>query len=235
MGLLTELLNPAIGEEQAWHVCGAMGFLLSRRLLELGPAGALIVNVSILLISALLCTTFLFSDFYQRVSAYLFPPRGPIEEAEWEEIEEVVEPDEEPEETYERRSLLRTASGIRLKPLRETSGLILEPLNELPLLPEAASRPDPLPADDDLHLPPLLVEDADELRIVTQDEEALEEVDLGVNLIQTPSQTDYQLPPIALLQKPEQIKPEVARDEIITTRRRSVALRDFNIAARWSG
>lgn len=233
MGLLTELLNPAIGEEQAWHVCGAMGFLLSRRLLELGPAGALIVNVSILLISALLCTTFLFSDFYQRVSAYLFPPRGPIEEAEWEEIEEVVEPDEEPEETYERRSLLRTASGIRLKPLRETSGLILEPLNELPLLPEAASRPDPVPADDDLHLPPLLVEDADELRIVTQDEEALEEVDLGVNLIQTPSQTDYQLPPIALLQKPEQIKPEVARDEIIhNSQTLEQTLRDFNIAAK---
>ena len=28
MGLLTELLNPALGDEQAWHVCGAMGFLL---------------------------------------------------------------------------------------------------------------------------------------------------------------------------------------------------------------
>ncbi len=233
MGLLTELLNPALGDEQAWQVCGAMGFLLSRRLLELGPAGALIVNISILLVSALLCTTFLFSDFYQRVSAYLFPPRKRIEDEEREETGELEEPEEEPRESSERRNLLRTTSGIRLKPLRETSGLILEPLSPPPCIPEASSWPQSEAADDDSHLPPLQVEGASEPRIVTQDEEELEEVDLGVNLIQTPSQTDYQLPPISLLQKPEQIKPEVAREEIIhNSQTLEQTLRDFNITAK---
>ena len=73
----------------------------------------------------------------------------------------------------------------------------------------------PVTDEDDAFLPTLEPDENKEIKIITQEDEPLKEVDLGVNLVTTPTQDSYQLPPLSLLNKPESIRQEVAREEII--------------------
>ncbi len=232
LGMITEILNPSAGSERIWQVCGAVGFILSRRLLELGQAGALIVNGSLLAVSALICTPFLFTDFFRRIAIFLFTSRR-LKEEDMEEWEEEEYEYEEDEPYLEPLSPAFESDGIRLKPLREAD------CDYSP--PPAISTHGGVDWDDlnyitdgdDGGLPPLQIEESRELKIVTREEEPLQEVDLGVNLIETPTNDEYQLPPISLLEKPEQTRPEVAREEILhNSQMFEQTLKDFNITAK---
>ena len=233
LGMLTELTNPAAGGERLFQVYGVIGYMLSRKMLELGPAGALIVNGSLLAVSALICTPFLFTNFFRRIAEFLFTSRKRKDEdmEEWEEEE--MEGDED-DPYLEPSSPIFDNDGIRLKPLREAEGDYSPP-------PAITTHTD---VDwDDLNyitegeseggLPPLEIEESNGPKIVTREEEPLKEVDMGVNLIETPTNDEYQLPPISLLEKPAQHKPEVAREEILqNSQMLEQTLKDFNIAVK---
>ncbi len=254
MGLLTEMFNSSVGGERIWQVCGAIGFMLSRSLSQFGNAGALITNITILAISALVCTPFLFTNFFRWIAEFLFSSRKIEEEVEiWEEDDaEVDDPFWEPD-----------APGLdcdefRLKPLRETEESCslppaitthsddwdFEPLKDdggLPPLDVDQKHPldmdqrHPLDVDNiiDVEIPDADITQLDDIsgpKIITQEAETEKEIDLGVNLVETPSNDEYQLPPISLLEKPEQSRPEVAREEIIyNSKMLEQTLSDFNI------
>ncbi|MBI1390209.1 MAG: hypothetical protein GC154_17350 [bacterium] len=231
-GTLTEAMRPGVSQTELWRICGAIGYTLNRRLAELGHAGAYIVNASILLISLIVCTPFLFGDFFQWFAEFLFPEKTETEEIDYEDGEF----DEE---------VTETGGRLTLKPFREGTLPDVYPAT----YPSVSYYGDPGDDfdEDDGGLPPLNAaavsaidskEDAAEAvasngpRIITRDEEPLREADLGVNLVSTPDDDEYQLPPISLLQKSEQTRPDVAREEIIHhSRMLEQTLNDFNIAA----
>ncbi len=239
MGLLTEMLNSSVGGERIFNVCGAIGFFLSRRLLEFGNAGALITNITLLAISTLICTPFLFTNFFKRISEFLFSSRKNDEDMDlWE-----GDDDETEDPFWEPIVPGLKCDQYRLKPLRE--------VDESRAYPPAITTHkndwefEPF-EDDDGGLPPLDVSniievelpdaeiselnDISEPKIVTQEAETSREIDLGVNLVSTPSHIDYQIPPITLLEKPVQTRPEVAREEIIyNSKMLEQTLSDFNI------
>jgi len=259
LGLVTELMNPDTGSERIWQVCGALGFLLSRKLIEFGPAGAVIVNLTCIALAALLATPFLFSDFYRRVSLFLFPPRDQVEvdveneDDSFEDIPSQLLPLPTIEDRAEESGWGMHSAGLEplnrlpdssavddywdsigpneleIKPLRENES----PAEEPPLTINRSDWDEPV--EDENALPSLAVEtdESSGLKIVTQDSDSLEEVDLGVNLIETPSNAEYQIPPISLLDKPEQHRPEIAREEIVfNSQTLEQTLKDFNMAVK---
>jgi DNA segregation ATPase FtsK/SpoIIIE, S-DNA-T family len=247
MGLLTEMLNSSVDGERIWQVCGAIGFILSRRLLDFGNAGALITNITLLAISALVCTPFLFTNFFRRISEFLFSSRGNQEDMDvWEEDDaEIEDPFWEPDPPG------LESDEFRLKPLREaeescslppaitthSDNWDFEPLqdNDGGLPPLDVDKKHPLDVNNiiEVEIPDADItqlDDISEPKIVTQEVETEKEIDLGVNLVETPSNDDYQLPPITLLEKPAQSRPEVAREEIIyNSKMLEQTLSDFNI------
>lgn len=233
MGIITQMAQPGIAEEQLWRICGALGYTLNRRLIELGAVGALIVNGAILSVTLLICTPFLFSAFFERLANLMFPVRSAEEDEEALDEEESVEADDE-EDPW--APAAQRGPAIPLKPLREDS---------LEQAPQAASAPpritsheDAWPAQEpeDDTLPPLEFDSqdfGDEPKIITKEEQPLPEKDLGVNLVQTPDNNDYELPSIQLLQKTEQTRTEVQREEILSNSRMlEQTLDDFNITAK---
>lgn len=280
---LLGLLSPGASEESLWRICGALGFTLNRRINEFGPLGAMIVNVALLAISALLCTPLLFSDLYHRLACFFFPPEVE-EDEEYDEDEDYYDEDEdedyideeeddyvdeedeevEPETKSSRLpSLAKIFSSFKKQEKKPDSGFALQPLRErdesetaedweeeeedcgLPPLTEKPSgrkkiEMEPLetseaeePMEIDAGLPDLQMLEDKELKIVTREDEPIKEVSMGVNLITTPTQENYQLPPLTLLIKPEQTRSEVAREEIV---HKSMilerTLKDFNIEAK---
>ncbi|MGC9328501.1 MAG: DNA translocase FtsK 4TM domain-containing protein, partial [Candidatus Hinthialibacter sp.] len=234
MGIITEIMNPNVGDEQLWQVCGAIGYVLGRRLLELGHAGALIINGSLLAVSALLCTPFLFTNFFRRIAIFLFTPRRWKRETVEEEWED--ESEEESDEPFLSPSApVFDRNGIRLKPLREANG-------DCPSLPPRITTHDRdeldslnslSPLENDGDLPPLNVDESKGLKIITREEEPIKEIDLGVNFIETPTNDEYRLPSVSLLEKPNQTRPEIAREEIIhNSQLLEQTLKDFNITAK---
>ena len=220
-GLLTDFTMPMDDPSRAeriWQASGAVGYLVSRRLLELGPMGALIVNLSVMAASGVVCTPFLFTHFFTRISEFLFPTR--------------LDEEETTEYGGER-------GVISLEPLNEDSrsgrrqrGGGLPPIQEWEGNAAELSYPEGNWEDEEREdLPPLNpLETRGELKIVTSEDEPLREVDLGVNLVKTPDNVDYQLPPIHLLDKPEATKLEIGREEILyysAILERTLA--DFNI------
>lgn len=239
LGMLTAIANPLDGDERTFQVCGAIGFFISWRLLALGTAGAFIINGSVLAVSALLCTPFLFTHFFRRIAVFLFTSREKDDEEEMDEWEEEGyeedELDEENEDLYLKPSNSAfEEDGIRLKPLREMNYSYEPPPSSPPIVTHDDGWDDLEPLDNSGGgLPPLKIEESSELKIVTREEEPLEEVDLGVNLIATPTNDEYQLPPVTLLEKPEQYRPEIAREEILhNSQLLEQTLRDFNITAK---
>lgn len=223
MGMMTQFFNPGVTQEQLWHICGMAGYTLNRKLMELGPAGAVIVNATMLSVSLLLCTPFLFSAFFNRLAQFLFPPRPEVDEEMLEE-EQDIELDD--------YSSHRDNGGIALKPFREGE---LPDWDSDPLITSHFNEWGD--EDDEPDLPPLTVSerirDGEEPKIVTVEKDPLPEADLGVNLISMPGDVEYQLPHINLLEKPEHIHPEVQREEILTkSRLLEQALGDFNITAK---
>ncbi len=224
LGLITELTTPAADAERLWRVSGAIGYMVSRRLLEMGLIGALIVNFTVIAIASLISTPFLFTRFFSRLANFLFPQRS----------DEDDEFTDENEETFEGEFEVKGA--ISLTPLREDSCLPYEP---------TVNIEDPNIWEEDSRLPSLMetefedsVEQFNEevqegLRIITKEEEPLPEVDMGVNLVETPDNTNYQLPPINLLERSEQTRPEIAREEIIhNSQTLEQSLNDFNIVVK---
>lgn len=222
-GLLSSILNESLTQEHLWRISGALGYVLCKRLMEMGNAGALIVNISLLAVTALICTPFLFSETFRAFHAFLFPSRSEDEEEEEIVIEET---DEDMDASY-----VSTAEGykkaIPLLPLRETS-------NNGPVIKTDEDYWNYEEIDSDTSgLPPLELKEDHELKIITREEDPLPEVDLGVNLVETPENTNYQLPPITLLQKPDSTRPEVEREEIIhNSHVLEQTLKDFNIAVK---
>jgi len=247
MGLLTEMLNSSVDGERIWQVCGAIGFILSRRLLDFGNAGALITNITLLAVSALVCTPFLFTNFFRRISEFLFSSRGNQEDMDvWEEDDaEIEDPFWEPDPHG------LECGEFHLKPLREaeescslppaitthSDNWDLEPLqdNDGGLPPLDVDKKHPLDVNNiiEVEIPDADITQLDDIsgpKIVTQEVETEKETDLGVNLVETPSNDDYQLPSITLLEKPEQSRPEVAHEEIIyNSKMLEQTLSDFNI------
>ncbi|MBN2326041.1 MAG: DNA translocase FtsK [Candidatus Omnitrophica bacterium] len=230
LGIMTEIMNPNVGDEQIWQVCGAIGYVLGRRLLELGHAGALIVNGSFLAVSALLCTPFLFTNFFRRIAIFIFTSRR------WKR-EKLEEWEEECEDGEDDSFLAPSApefdrNGIRLKPLREANGECSSPPPMITT--HDREKLDSLrPLEEEDGLPPLKVEESKGLKIITREEEPIKEADLGVNLIETPTNDEYQLPSVLLLEKPNQTRPEIAREEIIhNSQLLEQTLKDFNITAK---
>ncbi len=236
LGMLTEVLNPGISSDRIWQVSGAVGYFLSRRLLELGNAGALLINGSLLAITALFCTPFLFSDFFFKIKSFFSRPQTDEEDEmeSWEEDE--CEKEEEP--FWEPLPTNPKDQGFRLKPLREIqvnysppSVITHDKRGWDDLIPEKIIPDEPEMEEGDL--PPLQIEDLRGPKIVTREENSAKEVDLGVNLISTPTNDAYQLPPIHLLEKPEQTRPEIAREEILHhSQMLEKTLKDFNISAK---
>jgi S-DNA-T family DNA segregation ATPase FtsK/SpoIIIE len=236
MGILTEMMNPEIDATQLWRITGGFGFYISRRLLDFGPVGALIVNGTVISIALLLSTPFLFTDFFQRLSIFLFSPRVRKEMPDTEvKAIEILDADYK-EDDFDDDDIREVLSkpqrgGLELKPLKEMSDS------------SGSYEPEPEPDivfhdevdkinSDESQLPPIgvTVENTGQLKIVTKEDEPTQEIDLGVNLIETPDNNNYQLPSITLLQKSENNKPEVARDEIYQNSQTLVqALQDFNI------
>lgn len=234
MGIITEIMNPNVGDEQLWQVCGAIGYVLGRRLLELGHAGALIINGSLLAVSALLCTPFLFTNFFRRIAIFLFTPRRWKRETVEEEWED--ESEEESDEPFLSPSApVFDRNGIRLKPLRETNGDCPSPPPRITTHDrhELDSLNSLSPLENDGDLPPLNVDESKGLKIITREEEPIKEIDLGVNFIETPTNDEYRLPSVSLLEKLNQTRPEIAREEIIhNSQLLEQTLKDFNITAK---
>jgi S-DNA-T family DNA segregation ATPase FtsK/SpoIIIE len=277
LGILTVHSTEGVSEENLWRICGAIGFFLFGRLMEMGSMGALIVNSAMIAVALLCCTPFLFMNLYHRLALFFFPQ--PVDEEEFfDEDEDEDYYDEEAEgyndyyveefddeEDEQQNIYTGTDDTITLKPFREYSTALadggfddeddtqLPPLNStrkvlsLPIssdwqddqpeedvsaretgTPEEISLP--VTDEDDAFLPTLEPDENKEIKIITQEDEPLKEVDLGVNLVTTPTQDSYQLPPLSLLNKPESIRQEVAREEIIhKSRVLEKTLRDFNI------
>ncbi len=218
LGLLSITLTPEINDEQLWQVCGVFGYALCKRLMQMGEIGAYIVNFSVISLALLICTPFLFSDAFRRIYDFFFRPREEEEEEDWEE--EILEP--EIVSTHEENQRLV------LKPLREGSNV--EPITNVEIRDCNRWTQGSLEPEDENGLPPLELQEDKELKIVTREDEPIEEVDMGVNLIETPTHDDYQLPPITLLTKPDSTRPEVERDEIIhNSQVLEQSLKDFNI------
>ena len=246
LGLITPLLNSQIPGEQLWQVCGGIGYLVSRRLQMMGLAGSFIISLSALALSLLLCTPFLFQELYRKIRAFIFNRD--------EEDEDFVD---EEDDQYDDEDSIDRRDNMILRPLREDrfsriNDMEEEPSDEFPddhRLPSLYAEDKNLPSFkssfDTIDFPEeedaaaydagaFLANDQRELKITTQEEEPLlEKINMGVNLIQTPNETSYQLPPLNLLAKPEASRPEVAREEIIhNSRVLEQTLKDFNIAAK---
>ncbi|MDP8244975.1 MAG: DNA translocase FtsK [Candidatus Hinthialibacter antarcticus] len=231
LGMLTHALQPHVSDEQLWRICGAIGYTLNRRLSELGPMGAIILNGSLLAVSLLVCTPFLFTRFFQTAAEFLFPEHEAVD-------------DENEEDFIANETITESGGRITLQPFREGAAP--------DAYPTVSFHDDEYNDDDDGGLPSLLTEhqsetkpvetaspalaplqENGELRIVTSEEETTEEIDMGVNLIETPTNDEYQLPSIQLLEKSEQTRPEVAREEIIyNSQMLEQTLSDFNISAK---
>ncbi|MBZ0255749.1 DNA translocase FtsK, partial [bacterium] len=237
LGMLTHALQPHVTDEQLWRICGAIGYTLNRRLAELGPVGALILNGSLLAVSLLVCTPFLFTRFFQSAAEFLFP-----------ECEAEDDDEEDNNGMIANESFTESGGRITLQPFREGTAPEAYPMvtfhdeeyddddGGLPsLMFEEPEEPQSDFGSQTSTLEPLAesVQDNGELRIVTTEEDAIEEIDLGVNLIETPTNDEYQLPSIQLLDKSEQTRPEVAREEIIyNSQMLEQTLSDFNISAK---
>lgn len=242
LGLITPLINSQIANDQLWLVCGGIGYLISRRLQTMGLAGSFIVSLASLALSVLLCTPFLFKELYIKIKSIFFD----LDEDDYEDEDDDNEyPDEN----------IRDRNGIYLHPLREDriervipdfDDYTEEPFEEDKLPPlynednKLSSLQDNFVETDYAEeeytneIPASLDNGLRELKITTQeDEPLLESINMGVNLIQTPDENSYQLPPLNLLVKPESTRPEVAREEIIhNSRTLEQTLKDFNIAAK---
>lgn len=227
MGLLAEHTTPADSIDRAeriWRTGGAIGYVFSRRLLEMGVWGAYITALSCTAVSLILCTPLLFSNLIWRVIDYLFPAR---------DEDELVADEYDNDEAYS------------FSPLRESKGgknaAVLDEWND-----EEYELPS-INTDEDLdELPSLTGQNDEDWRevyssgesehrndeplIITKEDEPTVEIDLGVNLVKTPSNIDYQMPPLHLLAKPENNRTEVDRDEIIyNSHILEKTLKDFNI------
>ncbi|MEW6234027.1 MAG: DNA translocase FtsK [Candidatus Omnitrophota bacterium] len=224
LGLASSSVNRSLSDEQLWRIGGALGYTLCKRLAQLGQAGAFIVNLSLMAVTALFCTPILFANAVRR-AAETITSLGARTQLDDEDCEEDYEACED-----ESTSSLKRYSGNRivLQPLREGCGIDAEPMISI-----EGDNWRELDSERAAALPPLEIKDSGELRIVTREEEPSAEIDLGVNLIQTPTHDDYQLPPITLLEKPENARPEVEREEIIyNSQILEQTLKDFNIAAK---
>ncbi len=226
LGMLTHAMQPHVSDEQLWRICGAIGYTLNRRLSELGPMGAIILNGSLLAVSLLVCTPFLFTTFFNRIAEFLFPEREEVE-------------DDDSGNIIAEETTTESGGRITLQPFREGAAL-----DEYPTVTFHDGYDE---YDDDGGLPSLVTEDAagglaplaespqddGELLIITNEDEFVEEVDMGVNLIETPTNDEYQLPSFQLLDKSDQTRPEVAREEIIhNSQMLEQTLSDFNISAK---
>ena len=226
LGLLTTLTSEIPDTERMWQVCGAIGYTLCQRLLQLGPAGALIINTALIALALVLCTPFLFTDFFRRIALFFFPEPSEEEEMEIEEAE-YTESDNT-DEIFDKSNLWRNSGDtLTLAPLNTAEDIKWEPEISTPGFED----------DDTLVLPPITIDaeefEEDGIRIITNEEEPAEEIDLGVNLIKTLSDTEYQLPPISMLEKPDQTRPEIAREEIIQNSHiLEQTLSDFNISSK---
>lgn len=229
MGRITLWVNPDISDEQLWRVCGALGYTLNNRLDQLGALGGLIVNFSLLAVTLLLSTPFLFTAFFDRAANLMFPVKDPS-------IEPLESDYEEEDEDAWSAARAEARSSLSLRPFREESHAGARE-------PTISSHMDNWDDSDD-GLPPLAtdepiegfeepVDSGEGPVIVTKEDEEPVEVDLGVNLVETPDNSDYQLPPITLMEKPDNSRPEVQRDEILhNSRMLEQTLQDFNISAK---
>jgi DNA segregation ATPase FtsK/SpoIIIE, S-DNA-T family len=230
LGLITESMNPLVSDEHLCRVSGVIGFLTIRKLLTMGPAGAYIINLSIIALAILLCTPFLFREFFDYIKTWIFVSRDNDEE-----VSEEGGADE------------HNSDGIYLRPLREEE--FKDPLpkiyadeydSDVSGLPPLFSSEDIDALDQAMEesslpvLDPKLAAKEKELLIITQEEEFLiDEIDSGVNLIETPTNDSYHLPPLSLMEKPVSTRPEVERDEIIyNSQMLEQTLKDFNISAK---
>src|SRR5690606_23681986 len=133
LGILTVHSTEGVSEENLWRICGAIGFFLFGRLMEMGSMGALIVNSAMIAVALLCCTPFLFMNLYQRLSLFVFPQ--PVDEEEFfDEDEDEDYYDEEAEgyndyyveefddeEDEQQNIYTGTDDTITLKPFREYS------------------------------------------------------------------------------------------------------------------
>ncbi len=228
MGLIAEHTTPANAVDRAeriWRTSGAVGYVFSRRLLEMGTVGAYITSLSCTAVSLILCTPFLFSNAVARVMDYFFPLRDEDEL----DAGEYDDEDDFSLDPLNEETLPKTASPAFDEwddeyyepPIVNTD----EEVEELPsLLDEETGEDPPISTYEEER------DDGDEPLIITNEEDSPEEVDMGVNLVKTPSNVDFQLPPLHLLERPENNRPEVDREEIIyNSHMLEKTLKEFNI------
>lgn len=228
IGLIAEHTTPIDSLERAeriWRTSGAIGYVFSRRLLEMGPVGAYITALTCTAVSLLVCTPFLFTNFFYQVMDFLFPLRD----------EDEIDADDYDDEDVSTLSPLNE-DGEGLPTLEDWDDVPYEPpiintdqeeLDELPALTGEQSEWVSEFSDFD---PEKNEEPLNEPVIITKEEDPVEEVDMGVNLVTTPSHMEYQLPPLDLLDKPENNRTEVDRDEIIyNSHMLEKTLKEFNI------
>lgn len=226
MGLIAEHTTPMASVERAeriWRTSGAIGYVFSRRLLEMGTVGAYITALSVTAVSLISCTPFLFKNFVYRLMDFLFPLRD----------EDELDADEYDDEEVSTLSPLQEDEEDGLPALDEWDEEPYQPpiintdqdeLDELPSLSEDQEgwKSEFSPNEDEANL--------EDPVIITKEEDPNDEVDLGVNLVKTPSNMDYQIPPLDLLDKPENNRTEVDRDEIIyNSHMLEKTLKEFNI------
>ncbi len=241
---LTPLLwSGEAAEQAAWQAGGVLGYFMAHRLLMLGKGGAIVIEVAMLVIGLLMATPSLLYWGWRKVLSLLRIPHTEMEEVfeelnplESSEAERVVMPDfaqSLPElriigddtETDEYEDEEDDEFVEKLPPLEgyEDDG---EDSYE-----EDYDDADEDEEDDPSKLPPLKTQD--EVKIVTNEEEPSFTGDLGVNLIETPDNEEYQLPPVSLLAMPENTRPELAREEILNNSAiLEQTLKEFGIAVR---
>ena len=248
LSLIPVLWAGAEAQELSWEAGGMLGFFMAHRLLELGPGGALVIELSLIMMGLLLATPSLLWRCWKGILGWFA-----IERFDCEEIVQELEPFESPEagravmpaydanslpelriigddEPAEKEDISRLGDGEipeQLPPLREAE--TPEPPTRRP--PKAGITEDVTEDEDPTKLPP--IETHDEVRIITNEEEPVFEGEMGINLVETPDNDSYQLPPIGLLHASENTRPELARDEILhNSNVLEQTLKDFGIAAR---
>ncbi|MBD3267422.1 hypothetical protein GF373_12205, partial [bacterium] len=226
LGTLTQAFRPEIVDEQLWRVSGAVGYILSKRLLLMGTMGALIVNLTIIAIALLLCTPLLFQEAFRQVKQFLFVREDEVEEA----IEVEDEDSEEDRNGHFLRPLREGAFDGFAPPVINAEGYVEFEDDALPAIGFDSQEETPSFSNTTSHFDTHETDDRD-LKIITKEEKPnMEELDLGVNLVETPTEDTYQLPPLSLMQMPENTRPEVHREEIIQkSETLEQTLKDFNI------
>lgn len=218
------------GSTVAWEAGGLLGFFVARRLLTLGPGGALVGEVSLLLIGLLLATPSLLGWLWRRCLAFLH--LTPVDAESLVQDLEPLEADrasrtvisdyqdtlpelriigeDEPMDVLEEED----ASVQALPPLRGYEQTETEDVEELeeeePPKPKSRKKKKEKEVTE---LQPL--EGMENLKIVTKEEETVFESDTGANLVETPGNETYELPPLSLLSVPSTTRPELAHDEIL--------------------